>query len=674
MEPRDASTNSLPSSYEQSPNFSVLFRNPISREYTVEGIAVSEGTLFDGNNSDKTLRSTSFVVHEVMAEPAANNIVPMKLMEFWYNGLSAFRNLICAPTDPAISRDDPSIDVLLGGLDRTRSHMFANFNILGKESVASFKKSTEKTDFSKVFIPTNLHLQSLSIRPRSSDTLQAMVRRDVTTVGAFTAQHKGAAMFATRRDYSGCSTETDNEKVPPAGLEFLWKSLPGQTLFDDDAGSSFVQYPPALEKFRAVVGLAALWEKICSEYFTDARAPCETIDGSLLKKLSSDSDVNERRSVWQCMGSLLKDVIKAYGGTASMDQWVVRSVDNLQSTLDGECPHIRSSSPKQVEVERKMFAALSEIFRDILNPDAIDVQGLFFRECIVMSQMITATVSAFLGQLYDCKSLDAVLLEQIRQEGLLIYYESLLSCWMDEKAMLEDMIGGFELLRRIEFVVPAARDDEKLDVNDIRVDYGSRGQMEIRLPPNRHVRQANSGEDLRFNVFPVLLNIGINEEASAAISQSKEDLQTAVNKYYGERLMEYTSKLGVDDSTLAAARADFARHLANSSVPKNVDLLHCAQSLTRLAHGLRFTMCKSAKDRTAMAVTFEQLTHVHQYSNGLTVSEYDRVLTEMRRNGTRRENTVKNIGVALYAFAQEQVEHLPAVYQPPPGTFGKSET
>lgn len=52
---------------------------------------------------------------------------------------------------------------------------------------------------------------------------------------------------------------------------------------------------------------------------------------------------------------------------------------------------------------------------------------------------------------------------------------------------------------------------------------------------------------------------------------------------------------------------DITHHLSTPVRSKPVEVLQLASEITQAFHGLRITTCKSAKDRTAMSVTLEQI-------------------------------------------------------------------
>merc|ERR1712013_286307 len=105
---------------------------------------------------------------------------------------------------------------------------------------------------------------------------------------------------------------------------------------------------------------------------------------------------------------------------------------------------------------------------------------------------------------------------------------------------------------------------------------------------------------------------------------------------------------------------------------KNVDILSLSSQICYKLGGLRFTSCKSGKDRTGMSSTLEEVTLLSREFD-LADSEYQRALDTVRSEGTRRLNCVKNIDMDKFAFNTLQLATFPRQYRPPVGTYGASK-
>lgn len=66
-----------------------------------------------------------------------------------------------------------------------------------------------------------------------------------------------------------------------------------------------------------------------------------------------------------------------------------------------------------------------------------------------------------------------------------------------------------------------------------------------------------------------------------------------------------------------------------TNAAKNVKILHLAEDICRALAGVRLTSCKSAKDRTGMAVTLEQV-RILQREFHLPAGSVQRVLDTVR--------------------------------------------
>lgn len=177
--------------------------------------------------------------------------------------------------------------------------------------------------------------------------------------------------------------------------------------------------------------------------------------------------------------------------------------------------------------------------------------------------------------------------------------------------------------------------------------------------------------------------------ASLAESLGTTKPQEKSNMDNFERLNEYYlrfKKLNLPtetSSTRLGARSPLGQTLVElmtnlkasvqAKVNKNVEILQLSSQICRRMRGLRFTSCKSAKDRTGMSVTLEQV-NILTAEYHLAEHEYIRALDCMRSEGCRRENTWKNIGIRKYAFNSLQILTFPKLYRPPTGTYGSAQT
>ncbi|XP_036810136.1 type II inositol 3,4-bisphosphate 4-phosphatase isoform X1 [Oncorhynchus mykiss] len=245
-------------------------------------------------------------------------------------------------------------------------------------------------------------------------------------------------------------------------------------------------------------------------------------------------------------------------------------------------------------------------------------QGLFLkqRRDVVFSQALAALACGFVMRLYAGME-DKGFLKQLHQVGLVAQFESLLSTYSEEIGMLEDMEVGISDLHRVAFKITQAKTDNPCDLQPVVI--GRRDHYTVEVPLPRLAFQTlphEIKEGKALQVYPVLFNVGINEQQTIADRFGDISLQERINQRNFEILDSYYKSLSdkVPSECLPCFQTqtdlkDLLGTLGQNVVTKkrkNVEILWLAGTICRRLNGIRFTSCKSAKDRTSMSVTLEQ--------------------------------------------------------------------
>uniref|UniRef100_A0A6Q2WZZ1 Inositol polyphosphate-4-phosphatase type II B n=1 Tax=Esox lucius TaxID=8010 RepID=A0A6Q2WZZ1_ESOLU len=566
---------------------------------------------------------------------------------------------------------------------------------LDKITGPSFKPSCSKAQRYLEFIPINLHTQRMRVTcPRKTDAFY-----DVVTVGAPAAHFQGFKGGGLRRllgrheaekkstayqciYYSPEHTAKAQEVLNSVGqLQPLISGLADQLLQAAQQRSApslrevlktlaekTEQFVHALKDELVKSALLAL-HAARPGYVTKNQTqtlPSQNPEGGPVLRQDSipchkEYDEEEWDRVWADVAKSLSCVIAMVDKLQEQEPVnnnqeqpisdhaladVITSHNPSGDWREQLCPLVVRLKDCVEEVVKRAKRAMTFV---LLQEAACSIpQGLYLkqRRDVVFSQALAALACGFVMRLYAGME-DRGFLKQLHLVGLVAQFESLLSTYSEEIGMLEDMEVGISDLHRVAFKITQSKTDEPCDLQPVVIGRRDHYTVEVPLPPLAFQTLPDEMKEGKvLQIYPVLFNVGINEQQTIAERFGDISLQERINQRNFEILDGYYKSLNdkVPPECLPCfeTQTDLKELLETlgqnviTKKRKNVEILWLAGTICRRLNGIRFTSCKSAKDRTSMSVTLEQcalLRDEHQLNKDYFIRALDCMRSRLTQGG-----------------------------------------
>eukprot|EP00008_Paramoeba_atlantica_P000953 CAMPEP_0201504522 /NCGR_PEP_ID=MMETSP0151_2-20130828/85254_1 /ASSEMBLY_ACC=CAM_ASM_000257 /TAXON_ID=200890 /ORGANISM="Paramoeba atlantica, Strain 621/1 / CCAP 1560/9" /LENGTH=464 /DNA_ID=CAMNT_0047898271 /DNA_START=1285 /DNA_END=2679 /DNA_ORIENTATION=+ len=445
------------------------------------------------------------------------------------------------------------------------------------------------------------------------------------------------------------------------------------------------------------------------------------LDGKVRKKVDSIIDNKEEEIEGEyhitTFGAAAAHVLKFKSGGLSQLQLQFEEKAKVLAKME-------TRTKKEDEKEKgpeKIRARKMKLLRQTVETLEVHFQ-ILRRQDFCFSQILPAVATCFHQELILNRK-NKEILRQYTEIGFLCHFESLLSTYQNEKGMLgdhemaihnfvariqfrfvEDQSEGKHSQLSIEWVagnhtsdlesiytslagitVGKESEDDGLGMFGAAARNG-RENLLITLPLRPEVFRdichvmRERGREKVVCVVPVFFTQGINEQQTLAIKFSDTSMQERINKdnvnifalYFQKfRRLEIVSEKV--EGLITELFAEMMQIVKTSHREKNVRILSLTADIARLMNGGRLTSCKSAKDRTSMSATWEQVRILTDYHH-LSREVFGEAMSVMRSAGVRRENAYKNIGKNKFAFNSLQLQLIPDIYRAPKGSGGAEVT